>query len=186
MKIYHSLPAICLILFATFPVAPSIADEETNSIQGEKNNRSERYKNLNRRQQPLLSTPKVQSNPKEQSTPINSKQSWSGVVKIELRKEAPRKGYVTNNVEWSKLWTTYRGSEALPNVDFDREIVLVYVHRDPNAVGLSLSLSAAGNLTIETTMTLMGYNNPTKCSYKFVLIDRAGIKAIKGLPISNH
>ena len=186
MRICHSLPAICLILFATFPATPSVAGEETNSIQGEKNNRSERYQNLNRRQQPSLSTPKVKSNSQEQSTPINSKQSWSGMVKIELRKEAPQKGYIANNLEWSKLWKTYRGSEALPKVDFEREIVLVYVNRDPNSVGLSPSLSATGNLTIETAMTLMGYNNPTNCSYIFVLIDRAGIKTIAGKPISNN
>jgi hypothetical protein len=179
MKIYHSLPAIFIILLATFPVAPSIAGEETNSIQGEKNNRSERYKNLNRRQQPSSSTPKVKSNP------IKSKQSWSGVVKIELRKEAPQKGYIANNLDWAKLWKTYRGNEALPKVDFDREMVLVYVHSDSNSIGISPSLSVTGNLTFDISSSMVGYNNPTDCSYVFELIDRAGIKTIAGKPISN-
>jgi hypothetical protein len=180
MKIHHSLPAIFIILLATFPVAPSIAGEELNSIQGEKNNRSEKYKNLNRRQKPSSSTPK------EQSTPIKSKQGWEGMIKIELQKEAPQKSYIANNLDWAKLWKTYRENESLPKVDFDREIVLVSINNTSDPFQIIPSLSVTGNLTFTTLGTPTARQKANERAYVFELIDRTGIKTIDGKPISNN
>jgi hypothetical protein len=110
-------------------------------------------------------------------------QNWCGLVKNELRELAPKKGYIANNLEWSKLWKTYRGDEELPKINFDRQVILLYVHFDANALSLEPVLSNKGDLIRAISFTELGMNRDS-CSYIFVSVDRQGIRTIEGKAVS--
>ena len=42
-----------------------------------------------------------------------------------LIKEAPASGYIANPEAWAKLWKAWRGQQAIPDVDFGKQFVLV-------------------------------------------------------------
>ena len=119
----------------------------------------------------------------DKPTPIKAEQSWDGEIKIELRKDAPKDGFVADKDAWAKLWKTYRGDEKLPDVDFTKELVLVAVNSDPNRISLGASLDKNGDVRVLVTSTLVAYTNPTTCRYQFVRIKRDGIKTVGGKPI---
>jgi hypothetical protein len=110
-------------------------------------------------------------------------QSWSGEVAIELRKEIPQKGYISDQESWAKVWKAYRGEEKLPNIDFDNEIVLVVAGSDPNRISINTQLKENGDLKVTYMSTLIGFHHPTKAAYHLMQISRTGIKTINGKPI---
>lgn len=124
------------------------------------------------------------SKPETPTTSVKIEQSWHGQIDLKLRSLIPDRSYISNQADWAKLWQAYRGGEPLPQIDFDREIAIVYAINDPNAMSLNLSLTPAGDLQISTASTLVGYNGHTTCSYEFARIKRDGIKTIKGKPLS--
>jgi hypothetical protein len=117
-----------------------------------------------------------------ESKPVKVQKSWSGEVKLDLRKEAPNEGYVADKEAWAKLWKAYRGGDA-PEVDFDKELVLVAVNDDPNTIDVLPALDDKGDLTVVLESALVGYLNPTTCAYRFALIRREGVKTIGGEPV---
>jgi hypothetical protein len=130
---------------------------------------------------------KRRSQPSQSETPATSvkiEQSWGGQIDLKLRSLIPDRFYISNQADWAKLWQAYRGGEALPQIDFDREIAIVYALKDPNSMFLNLSLTPTGDLQISASSTLIGYNGHTTCSYQFARIKRDGIKTIKGQPLS--
>ncbi len=115
---------------------------------------------------------------------IEANQSWCGTIPKEIRSAAPTKRYINNNLEWAKLWKTYRCNEELPKLNFDREIVLLYVHFDANTVEMIPVLSNKGNLIANFSFTEVGMAD-SPCTYVFISVDRRGIKTIDGKAI-NH
>jgi hypothetical protein len=118
----------------------------------------------------------------EKPKPVKMEKTWGGLVKIELRKEAP--SYIANKKAWAKFWKVYRGGEKLPAVDFEKELVVVVVHNDPNGISILLEVDAKGDLTVDYLSTEIEFINPTTCAYQIALIKRGGIKTILGIPIS--
>ena len=113
---------------------------------------------------------------------IKVEKVWGGEIKLELRDQAPP-GFVANEETWAKLWRAYRGNEELPKIDFDKQMILVGVGADPNAIGYdpdSLILDEDGDLKVSYIQTLKGYQNPETCRYIFLLISREGVKSING------
>ena len=52
--------------------------------------------------------------------------SWGGMLKDKkLTEMAPKKGYITSNAAWKKLWEAWRPNAKLPEVDFTKYLVLV-------------------------------------------------------------
>jgi hypothetical protein len=170
------IPSISMIYLATFFAFPSIAGTDINS-------------------NPItLSTQKIIpstsfpcNNPAEEInavgwSPVKRKQTWCGQVRKELRSAVPTRGYITNNADWLKLWKTYRSDEKAPIINFDRELILVYVHIDNNDVNMSPMLSIKGDLSNNISFTeRAGADSP--CNYIFGSIDRRGIKTIAGKAI---
>jgi hypothetical protein len=115
---------------------------------------------------------------------IKHNQIWCREVKKELRQAAPSNGYIANNSEWSKLWKTYRGNEELPKVNFNREVVLLYVHFDANTLNIVPVLSDKGDLSRAISFTELGMSD-SPCSYMFMSVDRRGVKTIEGKSIVN-
>ncbi len=170
MKNHQFLSAIASLL-AIFQASPLSAGETQISNPVKK---MQQYRCAPSSELPLPSKYK-------QLKPIHN---WCGLVKQELRELAPKKGYIANNLEWSKLWKTYRGDEELPKINFDRQVILLYVHFDANALSLEPVLSNKGDLIRATSFTELGMSRDV-CSYIFVSVDRKGIKTIEGKAISS-
>lgn len=118
--------------------------------------------------------------------PIKVEKVWGGEIKLELRQQAPKTGFIADGEAWAKLWRAYRRNERLPKIDFDKKIILAEAGRDPNYIGYDankLIPNEKGDLKISFMHTLIGYLNPTTCRYVFLLISREGVKSINGNPI---
>lgn len=111
--------------------------------------------------------------------------TWSGKqVGNERLKAAPEKGYAANENEWANLWRAWRASEeAVPTIDFAKNLVAFCTTRTPNTCGINLTLSDAGDLKIQTFSTLIGGDSPT-FNYQFVEFSREGVKTINGRPVA--
>jgi hypothetical protein len=119
----------------------------------------------------------------EKPRPVKVKRTWNGTVEMELRKEAPESDFVADNDSWAKLWKAYRGEDP-PEVDFDKELILVAVNRDPNQISIRPEVDGKGDLRVIAVSTLIGFTDPKTCAYQFALIKRHGIKTIKGKAIA--
>src|SRR4051812_43805900 len=80
----------------------------------------------------------------EKPRPIKAEKTWNGMVKIELRNQAP--SYVINKDAWAKFWKVYRPEEKLPVVDFASEMIVVVVNNDPNGISIRLESNGKGDL----------------------------------------
>jgi hypothetical protein len=58
-----------------------------------------------------------------------------------LLQEAPESRYVADEKAWAKLWKAWRGDEALPKVDFDKELMIIYTVPGPHSPTPALLLS---------------------------------------------
>jgi hypothetical protein len=101
----------------------------------------------------------------EKPKPVKLERTWRGEVKVELRKEAPEKGYVASKDAGAKLWMVYRGEEDLPEVDFDKELVLVAVGRDPNRILIEAKVDDKDHLKVTHSHTAVIYLKFKTCSY---------------------
>jgi hypothetical protein len=53
-------------------------------------------------------------------------QEWTGqLADGNLQKEKPVDGFITNNDDFAKLWKAWMGKQKLPEIDFDKELVMV-------------------------------------------------------------
>lgn len=116
----------------------------------------------------------------EKPTPLKLVRTWSGEVKLDVAKDAPKDGFVTENETFGKFWKAFRGDEKVPEIDFTKELVLVAVGKDPNKLGIGATLDDKGNLKVLVRSTLVAYQNPTTAAYQFGTVPRAGIKSING------
>src|SRR5262249_57841595 len=110
---------------------------------------------------------------------------WAGEVDYQLRTAAPRSGFVADRDSWVKLWKAYRGAEPVPEVDFDRQLILVGLVNEPNWVKEIIAvLDDRGNLKVGYMSTLLAIRrSPNWCSYVFAPIHRRGIRSVDGHPV---
>ena len=114
-------------------------------------------------------------------------QTWRGEnVDNKRLKPAPKNcissGVVLNETGWIKLWQAWRIDET-PKIDFTKNLIVFCTTQTPNGCSVSLKLSQSGDLKILPLSTLIGSEDKT-FNYQIVLIDRAGIKSIKGKPMA--
>jgi hypothetical protein len=114
---------------------------------------------------------------------VESEKYWSGVIKRELRHQAPPNGFIANEKAWAKLWRAYRGSDELPKIDFDKQMILVRVGNDLGMVLDEFMLNEKGDLKAVSIGVLGCDLHPKTCEYIFLLISREGVKSINGKPI---
>lgn len=122
--------------------------------------------------------------PEAKPKPVKVEKTWQGEVKLDLWKEAPQKGYVADKDAWAKLWKAYRGEEKMPEVDFDKELILVAVNSDPNGISIRPEVDDNRDLKVTTASTTRYFKDPKTCRYEFALIKRESIKTIAGKVIS--
>jgi hypothetical protein len=114
--------------------------------------------------------------------PVPAIQKWSGIIRDDetLKRQAPVAGHITDAATFEKLWKAWRPKEALPKVDFTKELVLVATAAGPNRVALSATLDDKGDLKVRSRATLIG---GLGFGYAIATVSRQGVKSINGKPL---
>ena len=113
--------------------------------------------------------------------PVNTTGRWDGVVKDRsLQDVAPANGILADSASWKLLWKACRPNRDVPQVDFDKEIVLVGVVLGPNRVLLRPMLAEGGDLRFVVGGTKMAGPG---FGYALVRVSREGVKTVNGKPI---
>jgi hypothetical protein len=111
---------------------------------------------------------------------IKSTKEWRGQLEDEkLEKERPAKGFVTNKEDFAKLWKAWMGKEKLPEIDFDKELVVVVSSSKGVISWISLLLIDGDAKTVAALlpMEVKGF------TFALAVFKREGIKTIGGKPI---
>jgi hypothetical protein len=106
--------------------------------------------------------------------------SWWGILtEKKLTEMAPKKGYITSNAAWKKLWEAWRPDEKLPEVDFTKHLVLVDLG-GMYPVGYELRLTDQGDLKIKLSPRVPPERGD---GYGIAVIERRAVKTIRGKAI---
>lgn len=113
----------------------------------------------------------------QEKSPKDS-QSWSGkIAQEELRKHAPKSGFITDEKTFEKLWTAWRPDEAIPKIDFQKQFVVVGTVDGPNLIIMNPKLNEEGDLKFIVGGTKIGGPG---FGYKLMAVDREGVKSVNG------
>jgi len=108
---------------------------------------------------------------------------WVGLLNNRaLEKEKPARGFVNSAAEFAKLWTAWFGKEKQPEIDFDKQVVIVATSTKARICGLHL-IDNKGDVQVHVGL-IRGAPEGEECSYGLLVVDREGIKTIQGKPIS--
>ena len=110
-------------------------------------------------------------------TPLQATNTWTGSIDDErLAREMPENGVITNAKDFEKLVKAWKVAEKVPEVNFDKEIVLV-----GKTVGSKLTLKASLNekgdlkaLGIATADLGKGFR------YVIISVPKEGVKTVNG------
>jgi hypothetical protein len=120
----------------------------------------------------------------EEPTPVPLEKTWDGEISLKVLRQAHRDSYITGKKAWEKLWRAFRGKEKVPEIDFEKSLVLLAVSSGPQRVSIQPTLDKKGDLTARILSTSVGYTGPKTAGYQFALIRRDRIKTIHGKPIA--
>ena len=113
--------------------------------------------------------------------PVKILNTWNGkIADAALRKHAPTDEFLLGQNEWAKLWRAWRGQEKLPEVDFQKQMILVFTADGPNSVGCEPRLDAQGNVQAEAMSTMIGGPG---FGYLIQCISREGVRSVNGKPL---
>ncbi len=109
-------------------------------------------------------------------------QQWSGRDGVDSKRSlAPNDGIVVGQVQFAKIWNAWRPGEAVPVVNFNRDIILATTVGGPNKIrATNLRLSEAGELTYQAISTRMGGPG---FGYLIMQVPRAGITKVNTFPV---
>src|SRR5262249_32065108 len=102
---------------------------------------------------------------------------WGAIINDDnLKKLAPKDGLITNAKEFAKLWKAWRKDEKTPEINFEKEFVLVTLAIGPNRSSISATLDD-GKLTVRAVQTLKAGPG---FGYSIATFNRKGIKTVNG------
>jgi len=110
-------------------------------------------------------------------TTVKPLKAWSG--RLPLNVQPPLQSSLATREDMARVWAQCRVDGAVPEIDFDRRIVLVAVRRGGSAK-LAPGRLLDGNLTTNVVVTP---DMPPYMSCAIAVVDRAGIKTVNGAPI---
>ena len=109
--------------------------------------------------------------------PLKATNTWMGSVDDEkLAKEMPENGVITNAKDFEKLVKAWKVAEKVPEVNFDKEIVLVAT-TDGSRLTLNASLDEKGDLKalgLGTRDLRPGFR------YVIISVPKEGVKTVNG------
>ena len=110
-------------------------------------------------------------------TPLKATNTWMGSVDDEkLAKEMPDNGVITNAKDFEKLVKAWKVADKVPDVNFDKEIVLV-----AKTQGSKLTLGAA--LDEKGDLKALGLGTrDVRPGFRYVIISvpQEGVKTVNG------
>jgi hypothetical protein len=110
-------------------------------------------------------------------TPLQATNTWTGSIDDEdLAKEMPENGVITNARDFAKLVKAWKVAEKAPEVNFDKEIVLV-----AKTVGSKLTLKAS--LDEKGDLKALGLaTRDLRKGFRYVIISvpKEGVKTVNG------
>lgn len=110
-------------------------------------------------------------------TPVKATNTWTGSHDDEqLAKAMPENGVITNAKDFEKLIKAWKVADKAPEVDFDRELVLVAQTRG-SRLNLNASLDEKGNLRALGLAT-----RDLRPGFRYVIISvpKEGVKTVNG------
>ena len=103
--------------------------------------------------------------------------TWMGAVDDEkLAKEMPANGVITNAKDFEALVKAWKVADKVPDVDFDREIVLV-AKTEGSKLRLNASLDEKGDLR---ALGLATRDLRPGLRYVIISVPREGVKTVNG------
>lgn len=109
---------------------------------------------------------------------------WSGVGNDpELAPPIPKDGVIQDQLAWQQFWKVWRPQEEAPQVDFEKNIIVVATTRGSNSVRIHrLNLAPGGNLQYS-----LAISRTRKPGFGFAMIELPGssIKQINGRVLEN-
>jgi hypothetical protein len=117
---------------------------------------------------------------------IKSTKEWAGQLEDgKLKKEKPvdrlftADGFITNKEDFAKVWKAWMGKEKLPEIDFDKELVVV-ASSSKGRIFEILLIEEKGDVK-----TIAGSRAAEVKGFTFMIavFKREGIKTIDGQPI---
>ncbi len=113
---------------------------------------------------------------------IKSDQKITGRIATDtLRAFCPNDGIVTETATWRKLWGAWRPTQPIPDVDFQKQMVLVETVDGPRNVFVNpLKLKSNGELRYEIAST--GSEGPG-FAYLIMIVPKSGIRNVNGKPV---
>ena len=110
-------------------------------------------------------------------TPLKATDTWMGSIDDEkLAKEMPENGVITNAKDFEKLVKAWKVAEKVPEVDFDKEIVLV-AKTVGSRLRLGASLDEKGDLK---ALGLATRDLRTGFRYVIISVPKEGVKTVNG------
>src|SRR5262245_63831398 len=110
-------------------------------------------------------------------TPLKASNTWMGSIDDEkLAKEMPENGVITNAKDFEKLVKAWKVAEKVPEVNFDKEVVLV-AKTGGSKLTLSASLDEKGDLKALGKAT-----SDLRPGFRYVVISvpKEGVKTVNG------
>ena len=115
---------------------------------------------------------------------VRVEKSWNGEININLKHQAPEDGFIVSKDAWERLWKTFRENEEVPDINFDKQIVLIGVNRDPNRISMvPVKLSEDGDLKVAYISTNIGFLEPKTCRYLLAVVNNDGVKTVNSKPV---
>ena len=110
-------------------------------------------------------------------TPLKATNTWMGSIDDEkLAKEMPENGVITNAKDFEKLVKAWKVAEKVPEVDFDKEIVLV-AKTEGSKLTLNASVDEKGDLKL---LGLATRDLRPGFRYVIVSVPKEGVKTVNG------
>lgn len=116
----------------------------------------------------------VLAGPTLAATPVKIGKTWTGRMPVAV--PALVQSSVASKEAWASVWATCQMKGPAPEVDFDKQLVLVAVRRS-SAVRFDEAKLDNGNLATSVVATPDAPNHQT-CA--LALVSRAGIKTVNG------
>ena len=111
------------------------------------------------------------------SSQLKPQKSWSGRVPLGVL--PPLQSSLATQEDFRRVWAQCQVKGTVPDVDFERRLVLVAVRRGSLVRFQRLTLDG-GNLSTDVVVTP---DMPPYMTCAIVLVDRAGIARVNGAPI---
>jgi RNA polymerase sigma factor (sigma-70 family) len=105
---------------------------------------------------------------------------WAGrLADGELEKEMPVDGFITTKEDFAKLWGAWMGKEKLPEINFDKELVLVATFSKGRVFEILLIVGKGDAKAVvgRKAEEVQGF------TFLIAVFNREGIKTIDGKPI---